>query len=99
MKKYVVAAALVIVFLVFFIPLASTNPDGLEKVAQTYGAQEHGSFWSGLLSDYSFGSISNGYISTLLAGIFGVLTVLVFSLLISKVMFRKSDKINKENNN
>ena len=50
-----------------------------------------------LLSDYSFGSISNGYISTLLAGVFGVLTVLVSGLLISKVMFRKPDKINKEN--
>jgi len=99
LKKYVVAVALVIVFLVFFIPLASTNPDGLEKVAQTYGAQKHESFWSGLFSDYSFGSISNGYISTLLAGIFGVLTVLVSSLVISKIMFRKPDKINKENNN
>ena len=96
MKKYFVAAALVIVFLVFLIPLASTNPDGLEKVVQTYGAQEQESFWGGLLSDYSFGSISNGYISTLLAGVFGVVTILVSSLLISKVMFKKPDKINKE---
>jgi hypothetical protein len=92
LKKYIVATALVIVFLVFFIPLASTNPDGLEKVVQTYGAQEQESFWSGLLSDYSFGSISNGYISTLLAGIFGVVTILVSSLLISKVLFRKPEK-------
>jgi ABC-type sulfate transport system permease component len=97
LKKYIVATALVVVFLVFFIPLASTNPDGLEKVVQTYGAQEQESIWNGLLSDYSFGSISNGYISTLLAGIFGVTTVLVSSLLISKVMFRKPDKIHKEN--
>jgi ABC-type sulfate transport system permease component len=96
LKKYIVAAALVVVFLVFFIPLASTNPDGLEKVAQTYGAKEQGSFWSGLLSGYSFGSISNGYVSTLLAGIFGVVIVLVSSLLISKVMFRKPDKTSKD---
>ncbi len=92
MKKYVVAAALVIVFLVFFIPLASTNPDGLEKVVQTYGAQENENLWSGLLSDYSFSSISNSYVSTLFAGIFGVLTVLLMGLLISKVMFRKPVK-------
>jgi ABC-type sulfate transport system permease component len=92
LKKYVVAVALVIVFLVFFIPLTSTNPDGLEKVAQTYGAKEQGNLWSGLISDYSFSSISNSYVSTLLAGIFGVLTVLAAGLLISKVMFRKPGK-------
>lgn len=92
MKKYVFAAALVIIFLVFFIPLASTNPDGLEKVVQTYGAQENENLWSGLLSDYSFSSISDSYVSTLFAGIFGVLTVLLMGLLISKVMFRKTVK-------
>lgn len=92
MKKYVFAAALVIAFLVFFIPLASTNPDGLEKVVQTYGAQENENLWSGLLSDYSFSSISNSYVSTLFAGIFGVLTVLLMGLLISEVMFRKPVK-------
>jgi ABC-type sulfate transport system permease component len=92
LKKYVIAAALVVVFLVFFIPLASTNPDGLEKVVQTYGAQEHENLWSGLLSDYSFSSISNSYLSTLFAGIFGVLTVLLMGLLIGKVMFRKTGK-------
>jgi ABC-type sulfate transport system permease component len=92
LKKYVFAAALVIIFLVFFIPLASTNPDGLEKVVQTYGAQENENLWSGLLSDYSFSSISDSYVSTLFAGIFGVLTVLLMGLLISKVMFRKTVK-------
>ena len=92
MKKYVIAVALVVVFLVFFIPLASTNPDGLEKVVQTYGAQENENLWSGLLSDYSFSSISDSYVSTLFAGIFGVLTVLLMGLLISKVMFRKTVK-------
>jgi ABC-type sulfate transport system permease component len=93
LKKYVVAAALVVAFLVFFIPLASTNPDGLEKVVQTYGAKEQENLWRGLISDYSFNSISNSYVSTLLAGIFGVLTVLAAGLLISKVMFRKPSKL------
>ena len=96
MKKYVVAAALVVVFLVFFIPLASTNPDGLEKVVQTYGAQENENLWSGLLSDYSFSSISDSYVSTLFAGIFGVLMVLLMGLLISRVVFRKLGKKAKD---
>ena len=38
MKKYLVAVALIIIFLIVFIPLASTNPDGLEKVASSFGA-------------------------------------------------------------
>jgi ABC-type sulfate transport system permease component len=92
LRKYFVAVALVIVFLVFFIPLASTDPDGLEKVVQTYEAQEQESLWSGLLPDYSFSSISNSYVSTLFAGIFGVITVLLTGLIISKVMFRKTGK-------
>jgi ABC-type sulfate transport system permease component len=94
LRKYFVALALVVVFLVFFIPLASTNPDGLEKVVQTYEVQEHESLWSGLLPDYSFSSISNSYASTLFAGIFGVITVLLTGLIISKVMFRKTGKKN-----
>jgi ABC-type sulfate transport system permease component len=96
LKKYVIAVALVVVFLVFFIPLASTNPDGLEKVVQTYGAQENENLWSGLLSDYSFSSISDSYVSTLFAGIFGVLMVLLMGLLISRVVFRKPGKKAKD---
>lgn len=84
------ATALIVVFLIVLIPFASTNPDGLEKVASTYGAHEQGSFWSGLITDYSFPSISNQYVSTLVSGIFGVVMVLVISILIGRVMAPKT---------
>ena len=62
------------------------NPDGLEKVVKTYDAKEHQSIWNGIMADYSFFSIGNQYVSTLLAGIFGVMTVLVAGLVFSEVM-------------
>ncbi len=86
MKKFLIAAIIIVIFLVVLIPFASSNPDGLEKVVITYGAQEHQSIWNGIMADYSFFSIGNQYLSTLLAGIFGVVAVLVASLVLSKVM-------------
>ena len=45
MKKIIVAFILIIAFLAIFIPLASINPDGLEKVVQTFGAKEQKPIW------------------------------------------------------
>jgi ABC-type sulfate transport system permease component len=86
MKKFLIATMIIVIFLIVLIPFASSNPDGLEKVVVTYGAQEHQSIWNGIMADYSFFSIGNQYVSTLIAGIFGVLAVLVAGLVLSKVM-------------
>jgi hypothetical protein len=80
---------LLIVFFVLFIPLASRNPDGLEKVAQTYGADEKSNLWNGLFADYSIAIIGNQYLSTLIAGLFGTLMVLVVGLVFGKISFKK----------
>jgi ABC-type sulfate transport system permease component len=95
LKKILLAVTLIVVFLIVFIPFASSNPDGLEKVALTYGAQEQGNVWNGLITDYSLPSIGNQYVSTLVAGIFGVTMVLVSGLLIGKFMMPKA-KENQE---
>jgi ABC-type sulfate transport system permease component len=86
MKKTLIATIIIALFMVVLIPFASNNPDGLEKVVLTYGAQEQQSIWNGIMADYSFFSIGNQYISTLLAGIFGVVIVLVAGLVLSKIM-------------
>jgi hypothetical protein len=95
LKKYFLAIALIIIFLAVSMPLASNNPDGLEKVASTFGAQEHQNLWNGLIADYSIMSIRNPYVSTLLAGIFGVMIVLVATLLLGKVMLPKTVKVDE----
>jgi len=95
MKKYLIATIIIAIFLVVLIPFASSNPDGLEKVAITYGAEEHQSIWNGIMADYSFFSIGNQYFSTILAGIFGVVAVLVAGLVLSKVMTSNDKRAKK----
>ena len=90
MKKHLAVIALIVVFLAVFIPLASSNPDGLERVAENFGVEEHAPFWNGLMSDYAIAAIADPYVSTLLAGIFGTLMVLLAGLLLGKVMTPKS---------
>ena len=96
MKKFLIATIIIAIFLAILIPFASNNPDGLEKVVVTYSVHEHQSIWNGIMADYSFFSIGNQYISTLLAGIFGVVAVLVAGLVLSKVM-TSNDKSAKNN--
>ncbi len=96
MKKYIGAFILIVVFLVIFIPLASINPDGLEKVVQTYGAEEKKPIWEGFMTDYSLSFISNSYISTLLAGIAGTVIVFLSGLILSKTFLpKKKNSISK----
>jgi ABC-type sulfate transport system permease component len=89
-KKYLEIIALIMVFLAVFIPFASRNPDGLEKVAATFGAEEHQSLWNGLMADYSIGAIGNSYLSQVLAGVFGTFTVLLAAFLLGRAIAPKS---------
>lgn len=90
MRKQLGVIVLIVVFLLVFVPFASSNPDGLEKVASTFGAEEHQPFWSGLMADYSVGVVGNSYVSTVLAGVFGAFMVLLVALLLGKAMAPKS---------
>jgi cobalt/nickel transport protein len=90
MRKYFGIIVLIVVFLAVFVPFASSNPDGLEKVALTFGAEEHQPFWNGLMGDYSIGAVGNSYVSTVLAGVFGVFMVLLVTFLLGKAIAPKS---------
>jgi len=92
MKKSIAAFILILAFLAIFIPIASINPDGLEKVAQTFGAKEQKPIWDGLMNDYSLSIIGNSYISTLLAGIVGTTIVFFSALILSKTLTSKKRK-------
>jgi hypothetical protein len=78
------------------IPFASSSPDGLEKIAATYGVQEHTSLWNGLLADYSIGSIGDSYVSTVLAGVFGVFLVLLATFLLGKALVPRNRGVSGE---
>lgn len=76
MKRYLKALILTLVCLAVLIPFASNCPDGLERVAETFGIEERTPTWMGLMPDYTLPTIDDPYISTLLAGTFGVFLVL-----------------------
>lgn len=96
MKKQIAAVGLIVIFLVVLIPFASSSPDGLEKVVATYGAQEHASLWSGLMTDYSIVAIGDSYASTALASVFGVFMVLAAAFLVGKSLSKNHEAADKQ---
>jgi hypothetical protein len=91
MRKHVAVVGLILVFLAVFIPFASSYPDGLETVAAAIGIHSEGSFWNGLMADYSFKAVGDPYVSTFLAGTFGTLMVLLASFLLGTSISPKKD--------
>jgi len=90
MKKFLVVTVLLVVFLAILIPFASSNPDGLERVAGSLGVEEGEPFWKGLMSGYSVEAFKDPYVSTLVAGVLGTLLVLVASFALGKVLANKA---------
>ena len=80
-------AALVVVVLA---PLASSDPDGLERVAEDQGFIERAeNFFSGLLGGYAIPGVDNEGLSTVLAGLIGVAIVVAIVLLLGRVVARR----------
>ena len=93
MNRHLGVVAAIMVFLAVFIPLASSSPDGLERVAESFGVTKHASFWNGIMSDYAIAAIADSYVSTLLAGVFGTFMVLLAGFLLGKAMTPKRSKV------
>jgi hypothetical protein len=93
MNKHIAVIAAIVVFLAVFIPLASSSPDGLERVAENFGVAEHEPFWNGVMSDYAIAAIADPYVSTLVAGVFGTFMVLLAAFLLGKTMTPKNPKV------
>ncbi|MGQ9506745.1 MAG: PDGLE domain-containing protein [Candidatus Bathycorpusculaceae bacterium] len=75
MKGYFKTLILILLCLAVLIPFASEFPDGLEKVAETFGIEENEPLWKGVMPDYQMPIIDMPYISTLAASVFGVFLV------------------------
>ena len=79
--------------LIFVVPFASKLPDGLERVAKTFGfenkAIENQSF-SAPLKNYRFYGFELSETSSILAGIIGAGSVFVFLFVLSRVIVPKS---------
>jgi hypothetical protein len=69
--------ALIVSFLLAVLsPLASSSPDGLEKVAENHGflGQAHNAPYQ-IIADYVFPGIENEAVATILAGIIGTAVI------------------------
>jgi hypothetical protein len=86
MRGLIKALVLMLVGFAVLAPFTSTDPDGLEKVAETLKIEEPETLWTGLMPDYTLPTIGNPYLSTVLAGFFGVFLVLGASFAIGKVV-------------
>jgi len=91
MKRVTKALILIMVGLAALIPFASTYPDGLEKVAESLGLEEHEPIWGGLMPDYNFGLAGNPYIAKLVSGLIGLFLVFSAAWGIGR-MFTRSDE-------
>ena len=81
------AAAVVIVLA----PMASSDPDGLERVAIDSGFADKGQEPGfGLLSDYSVPGLGDGPLSLIAAGLIGVVLVFAAMWLLGRVLSRRS---------
>jgi cobalt/nickel transport system permease protein len=82
-----VAAGIVIVLA----PLASPDPDGLERVAEDQGFLERaGTALFDILPDYTIPGVSDGTLSTILAGLIGVAIVFGVMWAVGRVLARRS---------
>ncbi len=79
-------AALVVIVLA---PLASSDPDGLERVAEDNGflGQAQGALYS-VIPDYTVPGIG-GSLSTVIAGLIGIAVVVGLMLLLGRVLARR----------
>lgn len=80
-------AALVVVVLA---PLASSDPDGLERVAEDTGFIEQAeNVVAGLLGDYAIPGIDDPAVTTILSGLLGVAIVVVAMVVLGRLVVRR----------
>ena len=95
-KKFLAAGFLVSIFLAGVVSFyASSDPDGLEKVAEDIGfietAKDH-TYADGVLADYGVKGIENERASVGVAGVIGVIGTAVVAGLLFTFISRKPNK-------
>lgn len=91
-RGWIIAGLLVTLTAVLLSPMASGNPDGLERVAQDLGFLNQGlESPIQLLSDYTIPFFGETAISTILAGIVGVVVIAGLVILMGRNIRRKGD--------
>jgi hypothetical protein len=87
---WIVGIAIAALVVIVLGPLASSDPDGLERVAEDVGFIGMAeNFFSGLLGDYAIPGVDNAWLSTVLAGLLGLAIVIVVMVVIGRLVTRR----------
>jgi cobalt/nickel transport system permease protein len=88
-RGWVVAGLIVAVVVVLLAPLASANPDGLERVAIDMGFIEQGTDAPyEILADYTVPLLGETSLSTIVAGLIGALVVAAVAVIVVRLLRR-----------
>ena len=89
-RWWIVGLAIAALVVIVLGPLASSDPDGLERVAEDVGFLGLAeNFFSGLLDDYAIPGVDNAWLSTVLAGLLGLAIVVVVMVVLGRVVTRR----------
>jgi ABC-type Fe3+ transport system permease subunit len=89
-RWWIAGIAIAVLVVVLLAPLASTDPDGLERVAEDQGfIGQATNLVSGLLGDYAIPGIGNETLSTILSGLLGIALVVGVLFLLGRLVARR----------
>lgn len=90
-RGWIVAGGIITLLVVLISPFASADPDGLERVAGDLGFLEAGqSSPFSIIPDYTLPFLGNTALSTILAGVVGIVVVAAIMMLIGRGLKAKS---------
>jgi cobalt/nickel transport system permease protein len=91
-RGWVVAGVVIALVVILLSPLASLNPDGLNRVALDLGFIESAQAGAGPFAGYSVPFLADASAAKIAAGILGALIVLVLAVLTGRSLQKKSDR-------
>ena len=95
-KGWIISGIVISLIVLFLSPLASTNPDGLNRVAADLGFIRSAQSNAGPLAGYKITFLADASVSKIAAGAIGVIVVLALAILAGRTL-RKKSKIENRN--
>ena len=89
-KGWIFAGIALSLIVIILSPLASTNPDGLNRVAMNLGFIHAAQIGSGPLARYTVPFLANASASKIVAGVLGAIVVLALAILTGRMLQKKS---------
>ncbi len=89
-KGWVIAGVLITLAVVLLSPLASADPDGLNRVAMDLGFIESARSGAGPLAGYAIPFLANVSVSKIVAGTIGVVVVLVLGIIAGRTLQKRT---------